>query len=77
MRWYEDLSEDMQEVVDQALHFGIGFLISVLAGPVVSVAGGALRELVQNWGDEDNNYWDMALDLFVWSLGAVAASLVF
>ena len=35
------------------------------------------REIIQNWGDEDNDYLDMATDLLVWTLGATAASLVF
>lgn len=76
LQWYEDLPHVWQEVVDQALHFAAGFLIGAI-NPWLSIGAAVLREIIQNWGDEDNNYLDMAVDILVWTLGAVAASLVF
>lgn len=76
MKWYDDLPRVWQEVVDQSLHFGLGFILGAFS-PVFSVLVGIGREIVQNWGDEDNDYTDMAIDVFVWTLGAVAASSVF
>ena len=77
MRWYDDLPKIAQEAIDQTLHFTAGFAISALAGPIVSIAVALIRELVQNWGDADNDYLDMAIDVLVWGLGAALASLVF
>ena len=77
MRWYDDLPKVAQEAIDQTLHFGTGFAISALAGPIVSIVVALIRELVQNWGDADNDYIDMAIDVLVWGLGAALASLVF
>ncbi len=77
MRWYDDLPKLAQEAIDQTLHFGAGFAISALAGPIVSIVVALIRELVQNWGDRDNDYLDMAIDVLVWGLGAALASLVF
>lgn len=84
-RWYRNLSNEWQEVVDQAFHFGLGFVLSTplalfdldLVGILVSVGVAIVREVIQNWGDDDNNYVDMATDLTSWAIGAIAASLVF
>lgn len=75
-QWYEDLPKFWQEGVDQALHFTAGFALGCLS-PLFSVGFAIGREIAQNWGDKDNDYLDMALDLLVWTLGAVVASLVF
>lgn len=76
-QWYEDLPHVWQEVVDQVLHFTAGFLISAFTGPFFSFGFAIGREIVQNWGDKDNDYLDMATDVLVWTLGAIVASLVF
>lgn len=68
-QWYEDLPRAWQEVVDQTLHFVAGFLISALTNPAISIGVAWIRELIQNWGDEDNDYLDLATDLLVWTLG--------
>ena len=77
MKWYDDLPDIAQEAVDQTLHFVAGFAFSALGGPIVSVVVVLIRELVQNWGDSDNDYLDMTIDILVWGLGAALASLVF
>lgn len=74
--WYEELPKVWQEIVDQTLHFTAGFLLGAI-NPWLSVGVAVLREIIQNWGDADNDYFDMAIDVLVWTLGAVAASLVF
>jgi hypothetical protein len=76
MKWYDDLPHVWQEVIDQTLHFGAGFLIGCFS-PILSIVVAVAYEAVQNWGDEDNNYLDLATDLLVWTLGAVVASLAF
>ncbi len=76
MKWYDDLPKVWQEVVDQAIHFGLGFLLGCFS-PITSITVAVVYEAFQNWGDENNDYLDMATDLLVWTLGAVAASLVF
>ena len=75
--WYAKLPHWGQEAIDQGLHFTAGFLISAVAGPIVSIVVACIRELVQNWGDDNNDYLDMMIDMLVWTLGAIAASLVF
>ena len=47
MKWYDDLPKVWQEVVDQAIHFGLGFLIGCFS-PVLSVLVAIAREIVQN-----------------------------
>jgi hypothetical protein len=74
--FYTELPKWGKELIDQSLHFGAGFFFSLLLGPIVSLVLGGLREAFQNWGDEDNDYTDMAIDLAVWCLG-IAASIVF
>lgn len=76
MKWYDDLPKVWQEVVDQAIPFSLGFLIGAFS-PVVSIVVAVVYEAFQNWGDGDNDYLDMATDLSVWTLGAIAASLAF
>lgn len=65
------------KVLEQVAHFIAGFAISAFTHPLVSVAVAVGREIYQNWGDTNNDYADMALDLFVWIAGAIIASLVF
>ena len=47
-----------------------------LCGFLASLARGGVREFRQNWGDKDNDYRDMALDLACWTLGATAGFVV-
>lgn len=75
---FDELPKWAQKTLEQVAHFGVGFLISAVTGSyVVSVLIAIVREVVQNWGDEDNDYLDMTVDLLVWTIGAVLASVVF
>lgn len=75
---FDDLPKWAQKTLEQVAHFAAGFLISAVTGsPIFSVAIGVAREVFQNWGDKDNDYLDMATDLWVWTIGAVLASAVF
>lgn len=74
--WYESLPHFWQEVVDQLIHFLLGFAIGALS-PMLSVAICLGREWLQNVGDDDNDAMDMLEDISVWTLGAIVASLVF
>lgn len=74
--WYKDLPHWGQEVVDQTLHFILGFSIAAVAGLGFSIGMAVLRETVQNWGDDNNDYLDMMIDLLFWTIGAVVASAV-
>lgn len=74
-QWYKNLPNSWQDFVDQVLHAALGYAIAWATGYwIASVAVAILREFFQNWWDEKNDRGDMALDIFVWTLGA---SLVF
>lgn len=75
-QWYEDLPHVWQEVVDQAAHFGLGFVVGALS-PLLSVVVCLAREWFQNFGDDNNDAIDMLADITSWTLGAIVASLVF
>lgn len=74
--WYKNLPHFWQEVVDQTLHFILGFVIGALS-PLGSIAVCLGREWWQNYGDADNDAIDMLEDISVWTLGAIVASLLF
>lgn len=46
----------------------------IIAGFVVSLAVGIGREVVQNWGDADNDYLDAAADVLAWAAGSASAA---
>lgn len=88
-KWYRRLPKWGQDLVDQLGHVGIGgvpaavlggCLLTILpagwSGLIGAIAGAltmGLYETIQNVGDWDNDYEDMALDL---SVGVSAAVLV-
>lgn len=87
-RWYSALPRWARKVVDQVLHLAAGAAISGLVGGVASVwlegvragligaaasaTAAAIRELVQNVGDRENDVADSFLDWAVWSAGGLA-----
>lgn len=91
-RWYDRLSDTGREIIDQALHALSGAAISALAGGVstiwldgwlaggigalVASAAGGIRELVQNWGDEENDDLGNLIDWLVWTAAGIAIGLV-
>lgn len=74
--WYRRLPHVWQECVDQSLHFTAGLVLG-FASPILSIVVEIIREWWQNYGDKENDAMDMLTDITVWTLGAVAASLVF
>ncbi len=91
-KWYDQLPRWARHVVDQLLHFAAGAAISGLVGGVASVwlegvrAGligaaastlaAAIRELVQNLGDRDNDVLDSILDWAAWSAGGLCVGAI-
>lgn len=90
--WYEALPDWAQDVIDQLGHVAIGGLPASLVGGISQIwldggwaglIGGAvgavtmgIYELVQNVGDQVNDYADMALDLAVGIGSAVLVGLI-
>ena len=47
-----------------------------MAGVALSVAVGVAREVVQNWGDADNDVLDSIADALAWASGPAAGALI-
>lgn len=90
--WYDALPEWGREIVDQALHALAGASIAGLVGGVLTLwldgwlaggigalvasAAGGTRELVQNWGDEENDDLGNVVDWLVWTAAGVVIGAV-
>lgn len=48
----------------------------ILVALVLSIGAGAAREVIQNWGDAENDLLDSAADLLAWSIGASISAAV-
>ena len=86
----ESLPKAAQEAVDQTLHLLAGaaigglfgglaliWLPSLIAGWIAVMAGAAsaaIRETVQNLGDETNDVLDAVVDATVWTVGGVVSA---
>lgn len=77
IEFYENLPRWARKTIDQILHFVFGFVIAAAINIPASIMVAVAREVIQNWGDKDNSYSDMAIDVVVWTVGAVIASVVF
>lgn len=87
--WYDEQPELIRDIIDQSAHFFgfglgaalVGGLARIGLGPVASGAIGAacgiiaagVYELVQNVGDDDNDYADLAVDITFEVLGPLFA----
>lgn len=83
--------DDPVWILEQLAHFAAGLCIAMLsawllafwttdlvAGSVgMGLGAGAAgaRETLQNWGDSDNDYLDLAIDVLAWVAGAVLGGL--
>lgn len=80
IEWYDDQPELIQDIVDQTAHvalFGgiaavVGCLSRIMLEPIAAGAIGATAGVIcaaayetwQNWGDENNDYADLRVDLY-------------
>jgi len=71
----------LKQVVEQFLHFAVGYLVVIAAHTVAPVAPlwlflfssciVVVREFIVQWPIE--RPWDTALDMFFWLLGSIVA----
>ena len=73
----------MKQITDQVAHFVVAFVIVYLAGagdPLLCAIAGLGCGLIREWTEERKiRKWGKGsyLDLLAWSLGGLAAGLVF
>ncbi len=71
--WYSELNPGTREIVDQALHIVLGFLITMFIGSYVSMVALFIREFCIQWPIKRTA--DTRMDMAFWMCGSGFAEL--